>query len=39
MKGYHMKTFEEKILDYANLIIKVGLNLQTGQNLIINAPI
>ena len=34
-----MKTFEEKILDYANLIIKVGLNLQTGQNLIINAPI
>ena len=34
-----MKTFEEKILDYANLIVKVGLNLQPGQNLIINAPI
>ena len=34
-----MKTFEEKILDYANLIVKVGLNLQPGQNLIINAPV
>lgn len=34
-----MKTFDEKILDYANLIVKVGLNLQPGQNLIINAPI
>lgn len=34
-----MKTFEEKKRQYAQLLIKFGLNLQKGQNLILNAPI
>lgn len=34
-----MKTFEEKKKQYAQLLIKFGLNLQKGQNLILNAPI
>ena len=34
-----MKTFEKKLDDYAKLIIKIGLNVQKGQDLIITAPI
>lgn len=34
-----MKTLEEKKKAYAKLLINFGLNLQKGQNLIINAPI
>ncbi len=34
-----MKTFEEKKKAYAKLLITFGLNLQKGQNLILNAPI
>lgn len=32
-------TFEAKKRRYAELMIRFGLNLQKGQNLILNAPI
>ena len=34
-----MKNFNEKLDDYAKLIIKIGLNIQKDQDLIITAPI
>lgn len=34
-----MKTFEEKLDQYAEIVVKVGLNLQEGQRLLINSPI
>ncbi|MGG1575292.1 aminopeptidase [Fictibacillus sp. NRS-1165] len=34
-----MKTFEEKLDQYAELVVKVGLNLQEGQRLLINSNI
>jgi aminopeptidase len=34
-----MKTFSEQLDDYASLMIKVGVNLQAGQRLMIRAPI
>ncbi|WP_062239752.1 aminopeptidase [Fictibacillus sp. FJAT-27399] len=34
-----MKTFEEKLDQYAELVVKVGLNVQDGQRLLINSPI
>ena len=34
-----MKNFETMLNDYAKLCVKVGINLQEGQPLVINAPI
>ena len=34
-----MKTFEKKLYDYAELIIKTGLNIQKDQDLILTAPV
>ena len=34
-----MKNFETMLNDYARLCVKVGINLQEGQPLVINAPI
>ncbi|MFC7371124.1 aminopeptidase [Fictibacillus iocasae] len=34
-----MKTFEEKLDQYAELVVKVGLNIQKGQRLQINTSI
>jgi aminopeptidase len=34
-----MSTFEERLEKYAELTVKVGLNIQAGQTLWINAPI
>jgi aminopeptidase len=34
-----MKNFEEKLDQYAELVVKVGLNIQKGQRLLINSPI
>jgi aminopeptidase len=34
-----MKSFEEKLEQYAELVVKVGLNIQRGQRLFINSPI
>lgn len=34
-----MKTFEQMQQEYAELIVRFGVNLQSGQNLIINAPL
>lgn len=34
-----MKNFETMLNDYAKLCVKVGINLQMGQPLVINAPI
>ena len=34
-----MKTFEQKLDDYAKLITKVGLNIQKDQDFIITAPV
>lgn len=34
-----MKTFEQKLDAYAELVVKIGLNLQEGQRLVINSPI
>jgi aminopeptidase len=31
--------FEQKLQNYADLVVKVGLNLQPGQRLMINAPL
>lgn len=33
------KSFEQMQREYAQLLIRFGLNLQKGQNLILNAPI
>ena len=34
-----MKTFEQKLDDYAKLITKIGLNIQKDQDFIITAPV
>ncbi|MFA5576380.1 MAG: aminopeptidase [Tissierellaceae bacterium] len=34
-----MNNFKEKLNDYARLSVKVGINLQKGQPLVINSPI
>lgn len=34
-----MKSFEEKLDQYAELVVKIGLNIQKGQRLLINSPI
>ncbi|OEH92693.1 aminopeptidase [Bacillus solimangrovi] len=34
-----MKNFEQTVEKYAELIVKVGVNIQKGQTLVINAPI
>ncbi|WP_221563534.1 aminopeptidase [Alkalihalobacillus sp. TS-13] len=34
-----MKTFEEKLDQYAELVVKTGLNIQEGQRLLILSPI
>lgn len=35
----HMKTLEELQKDYAELIVKAGLNVQKGQRLVISCPV
>jgi aminopeptidase len=37
--GVSMKSFEEKLDQYAELVVKIGLNIQIGQRLLINSPI
>jgi aminopeptidase len=37
--GESMKSFEEKLDQYAELVIKVGLGLKEGQRLLISSPI
>jgi len=32
-------TFEEKLARYAELLVRVGVNVQPGQRLVVNAPI
>lgn len=34
-----MKSFNEKLNEYAKLCVNVGINLQSGEPLVINAPI
>ncbi|RZT15509.1 aminopeptidase [Fictibacillus sp. BK138] len=34
-----MKSFEEKLNQYAEIVVKVGLNIQKGQRLLISSPI
>lgn len=34
-----MKNFDEKMIDYAKLILEVGVNLQKGEPLVVSAPI
>ncbi|WLD94757.1 aminopeptidase [Alkalihalobacillus sp. AL-G] len=34
-----MKTFEEKLDQYAELVVKIGLNVQEGQRLLILSPL
>lgn len=34
-----MKQFDEKLEKYAELAVKIGVNIQKGQTLVINAPI
>ncbi|MCF6136688.1 aminopeptidase [Pseudalkalibacillus berkeleyi] len=34
-----MKTFEQKLDQYAELVVKIGLNIQEGQRLLILSPI
>lgn len=34
-----MKSFNEKLNEYAKLCVKVGINLQDGEPLVINAPV
>ncbi len=32
-------TFEEKLHQYADIVVRIGLNIQKDQELVINAPI
>jgi aminopeptidase len=32
-------TFEQSLQNYADILIKIGLNLRSGQRLIVNAPV
>ncbi|MBC7087710.1 MAG: aminopeptidase [Tissierellales bacterium] len=34
-----MKSFEEKISDYAKLVVEVGINIQPNEPLVITAPV
>ncbi|ADU32380.1 aminopeptidase [Evansella cellulosilytica] len=34
-----MTTFDEKLEKYAELAVKIGINVQEGQTLVVNAPI
>ncbi|NMR96622.1 aminopeptidase, partial [Vibrio parahaemolyticus] len=34
-----MKRFEEKISDYAKLVVEVGINIQPNEPLVITAPV
>lgn len=34
-----MSDFQSKLNDYAKLVVKVGINIQPGQPLVVNAPI
>ena len=33
-----MESMEEKLQEYAQLLVQVGLNVQKGQTLVISAP-
>jgi aminopeptidase len=35
----HLLTFEQKLNNYADIIVKIGANIQPGQSLILNATI
>lgn len=37
--GGFMENFNEKLEKYADLAVKVGINVQKGQTLVVNAPI
>src|SRR4051812_46609557 len=39
MKELLMRSFEQNLEKYAEIIIKVGLNLQPGQRLLITGPL
>jgi leucyl aminopeptidase (aminopeptidase T) len=39
MTGKGTMSFEEKLEKYAEVIVKVGLNLQEGQRLLIGPPL
>ncbi|MFK3961079.1 aminopeptidase [Guptibacillus hwajinpoensis] len=34
-----MATFQENLQKYADLVVKVGVNIQQGQTLVVNAPL
>ena len=34
-----MATHEEKLKEYAELLIRIGINLQKGEELLIHAPV
>ena len=34
-----MSDFQSKLNEYAKLVVKVGINIQPGQPLVVNAPI
>lgn len=34
-----MTTFHENLQKYADLAVKVGVNIQKGQTLVVNAPL
>ena len=34
-----MNDFQEKLQEYARLLVRVGLNVYPGQNLVISAPV
>ena len=39
MEGMDEKSREELLEEYARLIVRMGVNLQTDQPLVINAPL
>lgn len=39
IRGGFMKNFNESLEKYAELVVKVGINIQKEQNLVISAPI
>ena len=38
-KGTHMKDHRKKLREYARLLIRMGLNVQKGQTLILASPV
>jgi Leucyl aminopeptidase (aminopeptidase T) len=34
-----MKSFEEKVSDYAKLVVEIGINVQPNEPLVITAPV